>query len=104
MAKFDPYKFNYHLVEDNEMVLHYQKTIKVLNPEFTDVIELVYYKNSDSWVIMVKTYNIKHLLPDVYFNEDEPLILFCGKIKTEFDFEFIFNHILKNPYHLMMGS
>lgn len=101
MGKFYPIKFNYHLVEDNETVLHYQKNIEVLNPEFKDIIELVYHKEADYWTMIVRPHNLKHFLPDITF-DDIFFILFAGRITSDFDFEFIFSRIIKKPEHLIL--
>lgn len=97
MAKFDPKEFNYEIYIDDADVLHYQKHITTEKPAFADIIELVYWKAADVWVLLIKTQNLKQFLPDLDFSEDIPIILFIGKLKTKFDFKYIFKKIVKDP-------
>lgn len=96
MSDFNPKEFDYKLVSDVDDILHYQKSITE-NPIFIDIMELAFYKEVNTWSILIRTFNLKQFLPDIYFDEDECITLFVGQLKSEFDFRMIMSKIVKDP-------
>lgn len=106
MPKFNPAEFGYELVHEEDAVLHFQKIILKKDCVFTDIIELSYLSKLDRWILFIKTANLKQFLPDTTdLIQDNPITLFIGELKNDFDFRFIISKIIKEPKLLIqMGS
>lgn len=106
MPKFDPLEFDYELVHREDGVLHFQKIILKKDCVFTDIVELSYWSKPDRWVMFVKAANLKQFLPeDTKLYEDNPITLFVGELKNDFDYRFIMSKIAKDPKLLIqMGA
>lgn len=97
MAKFLPETFDYEIQGDSDEALHYQKFKIMEPPMFLDVIELAYHKKIETWIIFVRSENMKQFVRDIEFPQGEIYSLFIGTILSDFDFRFIITKICKDP-------
>lgn len=106
MAKFDPLAFNYELVSEESGIFHFQKIILKEDCVLTDIIELSYWSDQKCWVIFLEMINLKQFLPNHDIpDESHPISLFIGEIRSDFDFRFIMNKIVKDAQIIIkLGS
>jgi len=97
MPKFNPDQFDYEKISDEEDVACYQKIIIKKDVVFTDLIELIYWKKANIWMMIIKSENLKRLSPEFRSLETEMICLFMGTIKREYDFRFLMKKIVKDP-------
>lgn len=95
MGKFNPLDFKYELAHEEHDHLLYQKIIIKEESLFTDLIELGYFKNSNTWALFITGSNLKPYLPA--YKEIPNISLFIGKIKNNMNFRFLLNNICKDP-------
>ena len=100
MGKFNPLDFGYELVrtDDAEGVFHYQKIQVKKASVMTDVLELAYWNKQNAWVLFIELMNLKQFLPKYNISDEHHRIsLFMGRIKSNQDFRFVMNKIIKDP-------
>lgn len=98
MSIFFPSDFGYELqAGDHEMALHYQKKINSETPDFIDIIEMAFYKKPKTWVLFIRSENIKQFFTEIEFENGQIYSLFIGTILSDFDFRFIMTKICKDP-------
>lgn len=95
MPRFNPLDFDYELISDNE-IDHYQKKIKEKSPIV--IYELGYFKKENIWIIFIESTNLNQYLPEEKrISETFKITIYAGKIKSNYDFRFLMNKIVKKP-------
>lgn len=98
MPKFNPNDFDYHIVRDEENIIHYQRKNVPEQLAIIDVLEFGYYKKENIWQLFIEVQNLKQFLPiQFHMMETYKIHLFIGRIKNNQDFRFLKNKILKDP-------